>query len=172
MTGSAETLRTIVDNWLTDVRRRGVELYASNQGDEVHYFSFEGKDHVRFSVEIDYAVQDIAVQILDPKTAGVEREELALNAENLRSLARRMCLVKEGQAVIPVYLLAQLAILCHAYERLVHDYDREHGFHTSTETIAEIEAELREFLTPEEQKRTDNPLLTARRKRAEGGSEG
>jgi hypothetical protein len=171
MTSPADPLRTIVDNWLTDVRRRGVELYASNQGDPIHYFSFEGKDHVRFSIEIDYAVQDITVQILDPKTAAVEREELALNAANLRSLARRMCLVKEGEAVIPVYLLAQLAILCHAYERLIHDYDQEHGFHTSTETIAEIEAELRKFLTPEEQKRTDNPLLAARKKRAESESE-
>ena len=169
MAGSSETLQTVVGNWLTDVRRRGVELYASNRGDAVEYFSFEGEDHVRFSIEIDYAIQDISVQIHDPKTTAVEREELALNAENLRSLARRMCPVKEGEAVIPVYLLAQLAILCHAYERLIHDYDQEHGFHTSTETIAEIEAKLREFLTPEEQKRTDNPLLVSRRTRTEAG---
>jgi hypothetical protein len=165
MASSSETLQTTVGNWLTDVRRRGVELYASNRGDAVEYFSFEGKEHVRFSIEIDYAIQDISVQIHDPKTTAIEREELALNSENLRSLARRMCPVKEGEAVIPVYLLAQLAILCHAYERLIHDYDQEHGFHTSTATIAEIEAKLREFLTPEEQKRTENPLLVSRRKR-------
>jgi hypothetical protein len=167
MASSAETLQTIVGNWLTDVRRRGVELFASNRGDALEYFAFEGKDQVRFNVEIDYAVQGISVRILDPRTKVIETEELALNAENLRSLARRMCPLKEGQAVIPVYLLAQLAILCHVYERLVQDFDKERGFQTSTATVAAIEAELREFLTPEEQKRTDNPLIVSSRERRE-----
>jgi hypothetical protein len=67
MPDSKESSRLIVDNWLTDVRRRGAELYASNEGDEVQYFSFEGKNHFRFSLEVDYSLQEIAVQITDPK---------------------------------------------------------------------------------------------------------
>ena len=81
----------MVSNWLTDVRRRGADLYAMNEGDEVQYFSFEGKDHFRFSLEIDYALQEITVQITDPKTTGMEVENLALTAANLGALARLMC---------------------------------------------------------------------------------
>ena len=77
-----------------------------------------------------------------------------------------MCPVKEGQVVISVYLLARLAILCHAYQRLLDDYDREHRIHTSTSTVQQVESELRQSLTPEEQQRTDNPFLqTSRKKR-------
>jgi len=164
MSNSDETLRLIVDNWLTDVKRRGAELYASNEGDQVQYFSFEGKDHFRFSIEIDYAIQEITVQITDPKTGGIEIEILALAAKNLDSLARLMCSVKEGEAVVPVYLLAQLAVICHGYERLIQELDQLHGIQTTTGSVAGIEADLRRFLTPEEQKRTDNPLLSRKGK--------
>src|ERR1700688_169258 len=164
MDDSKESLRLTVDNWLTDVKRRGAELYAANEGDEVQYFSFEGKDHFRFSIEIDYAIQEITVQITDPKTGGIEIEILALIAKNLDSLARLMCSVKEGEAVVPVYLLAQLAVICHGYQRLVQELDKVHGIETTTGSVTEIEADLRRFLTPEEQKRTDNPLLTKKGK--------
>ena len=164
MSNSDETLRLMVDNWLTDVKRRGAELYASNEGDQVQYFSFEGKDDFRFSIEIDYAIQEITVQITDPKTGGIEIEILALTAKNLDSLARLMCSVKGGEAVVPVYLLAQLAVICHGYERLVQELDRLHGIQTTTGSVAEIEADLRRFLTPEEQKRTYNPLLSRKGK--------
>jgi len=160
MSNSDETLRLMVANWLTDVKRRGAELYAANEGDQVQYFSFEGKDHFRFSIEIDYAIQEITVQITDPKTGGIEIEILALAAKNLDSLARLMCSVKEGEAVVPVYLLAQLAVICHGYERLIQELDQLHGIQTTTGSVAGIEADLRRFLTPEEQKRTDNPLLS------------
>jgi hypothetical protein len=33
------------------------------------------------------------------------------------------------------------------------------GINTTTGSITEIENELKQFLTPEEQRRTDNPLL-------------
>jgi hypothetical protein len=165
MSNSDETFRSVVDNWLTDVKRRGAELYASNEGDQVQYFSFEGKDHFRFSIEIDYATQEINVQITDPKTGGIEVEMLALTSKNLDSLARLICRVKEGQAVVPVYLLAQLAVICHGYERLVQELDQLHGIQTTTGSVAEIEADLRRFLTPEEQKRTSNPLLSRKGKR-------
>jgi hypothetical protein len=164
MPDSKESFRFIVDNWLTDVKRRGADLYAKNEGDEVQYFSFEGKNHFRFSLEIDYALQEIAVQITDPTTGGMEVENLALTAENLDALARLMCSVKEGEAVVPVYLLAQLAVICHGYQRLVQELDQVHGIETTTGSVTEIEADLRRFLTPEEQKRTNNPLLTKKEK--------
>jgi hypothetical protein len=156
--------RLLVENWLTDVQRRGAELYATNEGDEIRYFSFEGRDRFRFSIEIDFAVQEITLQITDPKKSGVEIEMLALTSDNLEALARMMCSVKEGEAVIPVYLLAQLAVICHGYQRLIQELDEVHGIHTTTGSVADIEADLRRFLTPEEQKRTDNPLLSQRRK--------
>jgi len=164
MADSKESLRLTVSNWLTDVRRRGAELYATNEGDEVQYFSFEGKDHFRFSLEVDYALQEITVQITNPKTGNMEIEKLLLTAKNLGALARMMCNVKEGEAVVPVYLLAQLAVICHGYERLVQELDQLHGIQTTTGSVAGIEADLRRFLTPEEQKRTDNPLLSRKGK--------
>jgi hypothetical protein len=171
MSNSDEPLRLMVANWLTDVKRRGAELYAANEGDEVQYFSFEGKDHFRFSIEVDYAIQEITVQITDPKTGGIEIEILALAAKNLDSLARLMCSVKEGEAVVPVYLLAQLAVICHGYERLIQELDQLHGIQTTTGSVAGIEADLRRYLTPEEQKRTDNPLLKRSRNRPANSSE-
>jgi hypothetical protein len=156
--------RLMVDNWLTDVKRRGADLYATNEGDQVQYFSFEGKNHFRFSLEVDYALQEITVQITDPTKGGTEIERLALTDKNLASLSRLMCSVKEGEAVVPVYLLAQLAVICHGYQRLVQELDELHGIHTSTGSVTDIEADLRRFLTPEEQKRTDNPLLTQKSK--------
>jgi hypothetical protein len=166
MSNSAAALKTLVDNWLTNVQRRGAVLYAENRANEVLYLSFQGKDQLRFSVKIDFDVQEITVQINSPGWNFVKREAFLLNVESLRLLAKRMCPVQEGRAVISVYLLAQLAILCHAYQRLLEDYDREHHIHTSTNTVQEIEAELRQSLTPEEQQRTDNPFLqTSRRKR-------
>ena len=164
MSDHEDSPRFLVENWITDVKRRGAELYATNEGDEVQYLSFEGRDQFRFSVEVDYAVRDITLQITDPKSGVVDVEQLALTAKNLESIARLMCSVKEGEAVVPVYLLAQLAVICHGYQRLIQELDKIHGIRTTTESVSEIEADLRRFLTPDEQKRTDNPLLTRRLK--------
>jgi len=153
------SLKTLVDNWLTDVRRRGAELYAENQADEALYFSFEGKDQLRFGVRIDFVAHEITAHINSPALSYTKREVFILNEESLRTLAKQMCPLPEGQAIISVYLLARLAILCHAYQRLLGEYDREHHIHTSTNTIQEIEEELRQCLTPEEQQRTENPFL-------------
>ena len=152
-------IKMLFENWLTDVRRRGAELYAENRTDEVLYLSFEGKDQFRYSLRIDFDGQEMTVQVNSPELTSAKRDTLLLNEESLRSLAKRMCPLPEGQAVISVYLLARLAILCHAYQRLLAEYDREHHIHTSTNTIQEIEAELRQCLTPEEQQRTENPFL-------------
>jgi hypothetical protein len=156
---NTETLKTLVENWLIDVQRRGAELYAENQADEALYLSFEGRDQLRFGVRIDIVAQEIMVHINSPALSTARRENFILNEESLRTLARQMCPLPEGQAIISVYLLARLAILCHAYQRLLEEYDREHHIHTSTNTVQEIEAELRECLTPEEQRRTENPFL-------------
>jgi hypothetical protein len=166
MNNLAPALETLVDNWLSDVQRRGGELYAENRGNGVLYLSFQRKDKLRFSVKIDFDVQEMAVQINSPEWTGVKRETFLLSQKSLNSLAKRMCPLPEGQAIISVRLLARLAILCHAYQRLVQDYDREHHIHTSTNTVQQIESELRQSLTPEEQQRTANPFLkTARRNR-------
>jgi hypothetical protein len=160
-------LKTLVENWLTDVQRRGADLYAENRANGVLYLSFQGKDHLRFSLKIDFDVQEITVQINSPGWNSVKREAFLLNAESLRLLAKKICPVREGQAVVSVYLLARLAILCHAYQRLLGDYDREHHISTSTNIVLEIESELRQCLTPEEQQRTDNPFLQTPRRNSE-----
>src|SRR5258708_16023337 len=108
----------------------------------------------------------MTVQINSPGWNSVKYEAFLLNAESLRLLAKRMCPVQEGQAVVSVYLLARLAILCHAYQRLLEDYDREHHISTSTNIVLEIEAELRRSLTPEEQRRTEKPILQTSRRNA------
>jgi len=155
-------MKTLVENWLMDVQRRGAELYAENEAEEVLYFSFQGKDQLRYSLKIDFDLQELSVQINSPELPVTKREVLLLNQENLRVLAKRMCPVPEGKAMISIYLLARLAILCHAYQRLLAEYDREHQIHTSTNTVREIEEELRQCLTPEEQQRTENPFLRPR----------
>ena len=96
-------LKTLVDNWLTDVQRRGADLYAENRGNGVLYLSFQGKDQHQFNVKIDFDVQEMTVQINSPGWNSVKCEAFLLNAESLRLLAKRMCPVQEGQAVVPVY---------------------------------------------------------------------
>ena len=155
-------LEAFVDNWLKDVQRRGMELYALNRGDNVLYVSFERKDRLRFSLEVDFTAENVKMEITGPQWSHIERKSFLPNEENLRSLAKRMCPVGEGQAIIPVHLLVQLSIVCHAYQRFLEDYDREHGIHTTTDTVRKIDSELGKYLTADEQKRTDNPLLRKR----------
>jgi hypothetical protein len=163
-------LEALVDNWLKDVQRRGMELYALNRGNNVLYVSFERKDRLRFSLEVDFTVENVKVEITGPQWSHIERKSFLLNRENLRSMAKKMCPVSEGQAIVPVHLLAQLSILCHAYQRLLEDYDREHGIHTITDTVKHIDSELGSFLTSDEQKRTDNPILNDRRLKAKSSN--
>jgi hypothetical protein len=164
VSNSEAEFEALVDNWLMDAKRRGAELYAVNRGNKILHLSFEGKSELRYSVRIDFTVRDVRVQITGPRLNSVERNAFLLSAENLRWLANRMCPAGEGQAVIPIYLLAQLSILCHAYERLVEDFKREYHIDVSTNTVQKIQSELHQYLTPEEQKRTDNPALQSRRR--------
>lgn len=164
MSDSEPALQAIVESFLTEVHRRGAKLYAMNKGNNMFNLSFEGKQGLRFGLKIDLVAKDVRVQITGPLSYFVERHAFLLNAENLRSLANRMCLVGEGKAIVPVYLLAVLSILCHAYQRLLEDYGHQIHWGSSENTLQRIEAELRQYLTPKEQKRTDNPLLQARRR--------
>jgi hypothetical protein len=50
-------LEALVDNWLRDVQRRGMKLYALNRGNNVLYVSFERKDRLRFSLEVGFTVE-------------------------------------------------------------------------------------------------------------------
>jgi hypothetical protein len=79
MSNLAPALETLVNNWLTDVQRRGAELYAENRGNGVLYISFQGKDKLRFSVKIDFDVQELAVQINSPEWTSVKRETFLLS---------------------------------------------------------------------------------------------
>ena len=116
-----------------------------------------------FSAEIDFLSADVKVEITRPGFSYIERRRFSLSTTNLTRFAKRMCWVRAGQAAVPVYLLAQLSIVCHAYQRLLQDYDREHGFQTSTGMIEQIEDDLSRYLTPEERQRTDNPILRSRK---------
>ena len=162
MSTSLSEMEQFVENWLTDVQRRGAELYSSNRVDQTLYLSFEGKELQRFAVQIDFLATDVKVEITRPGFSYIERRQFLLSSTNLTRFAKRMCWVQAGQAAVPVYLLAQLSIICHAYRRLLQDYDREHGFQTSTGTIEQIEDDLSRYLTPEERRRTDNPILRSR----------
>jgi hypothetical protein len=89
----------------------------------------------------------------------VKCERYLLNPGSLRLLAKRICPLPEGQAAVAADLLARLLLLCDAYRRLLHEQELEHHTQVSTESIWKMESELRQYLIPEEQRRTDNPFL-------------
>src|SRR3979411_2560303 len=107
MSTSETPLRTIVDNWLTDVRRRGAELYAMNQGNGILYLSLQGNERLQYGVQINFDAQELRIEINRSDWKWVKREAFLLNAESLRLLANRMCPLPEGQAVISVPLTIQ-----------------------------------------------------------------
>src|SRR5258708_25439194 len=110
-------MKTLVENWVMDVQRRGAELYAENEAEDVLYFSFQGKDQLRFSLRIDFDLQGLSVHINSPELPVTKREGLLLNQENLRLWAKRICPVPEGNAMISIYWMALLPILCASYQR-------------------------------------------------------
>jgi hypothetical protein len=150
-TETACRLRRAVDNWLTDVQRRGAQLYARNESGDVQYLSFEGRAHVCYNVDLDYTLGEIKLQIIDPARSGTARETIGFTEHNLHALAKRLAPLKEGEACIPVSLLARLSSLCHAYQRLVADFDKARHIHTSTQTVQAIQRDMDALLTVEEQ---------------------
>jgi hypothetical protein len=81
-------LEDLVDNWLKDVQRRGMELYALNRGNNVLYVSFERSDRLRFSLEVEFTIENVKVEVTGPQWSHIERKSFLLNGENLRSLAK------------------------------------------------------------------------------------
>jgi len=145
-------LRQAVNNWLTDVQRRGAQLYAGNESGDMQYFSFEGRAHACYNVDLDYTLGEIKLQVTDPARPVMTRETVGLTEHNLRALAKRIAPLREGEACIPVSLLTQLTFLCQAYQRLVADFDKARRIHTSTQTVQAILRELNALLTAEEQR--------------------
>ena len=84
ISNSETAIEALVDNWLTDVQRRGAELYALNKVNRILYLSFQGKDQLRLSVEIDLDVRDVMVQTTGSERNSVERKVFLLNEENLQ----------------------------------------------------------------------------------------
>jgi hypothetical protein len=144
-------LRQAVDAWLTDVQRRGAQLYARNDSGDVQYLSFEGRAHVCYHVDLDYTLGEIKLQIADPARSVTARETIGFTEHNLHALAKRIAPLKEGEACIPVNLLARLSLLCRAYQRLVADFDKARHIHTSTQTVQAIQRDVDALLTVEEQ---------------------
>jgi hypothetical protein len=139
-----------VDAWLTDVQRRGALLYARNESGDMQYLSFEGRGHMCYNVDLDYTLGEIKLEITDPARPVMTRETIGFTEHNLHALAKRIAPLKEGEACIPVSLLARLTLLCHAYQRLVADFDKARHIHTSTQTVQAIQKDLDALLTAEE----------------------
>lgn len=136
-----------MDAWLTDVQRRGAQLYARNESGDVQYLSFEGRAHVSYHVDLDYTLGEIKLQITDPARPATARETIGFTEHNLHALAKRIAPLKEGEACIPVSLLVRLSSLCNAYQRLVADFDKARRIHTSTQTVQAIQKDVDTLLT-------------------------
>jgi hypothetical protein len=139
-----------------DVQRRGAKLYSVTRSKGTLNLSFQGKDRLHYSVQVDFNGQLVRIELNRPEWKWVRRETLLLNTGSLRYLARRICPLSERQAVTPVGLLVRLSILCHDHRRLLDDKDREHHIHGSSDTLRQIESELCQYLTPDEQQRSDD----------------
>ena len=143
-------LRRTVDAWLTDVQRRGAQLYARNESGDVQYLSFEARGRVCYHVDLDYTLGEIKLQVTDPTRPAATRETIGFTEHNLRALAKRIAPLREGEACIPVSTLTQLASICRAYQRLVADFDKARHIHTSTQTVQAIQNDLDAVLTAAE----------------------
>jgi hypothetical protein len=156
---SAAAPERLIDNWLADVRRRGAKLYSVKRSRAVLYLSVQGKDRLRYSVKIDLHNQDIRIELNRSEWKWVKCERYLLDPGSLRLLAKRICPLPEGKAAVAADLLARLLLLCDAYRQLLHEQELEHYTRVSAESIWKMESELRQYLIPEEQRRTDNPFL-------------
>lgn len=159
----AAACQRLVHNWVIDVQRRGAKLCSLTRSKGTVNLSFRGKDRLRYSVQVDFNGRLLRIELNRPEWKWVRRETLLLNAGSLRYLARRICPLSERQAVIPVGLLVRLSILCHDHRRLLDDNDREHHIHDSSDTLRQIESELCQYLTPDEQQRSDDSNREASR---------
>ena len=149
----------MVDYWLIDVRRRGAKLYSVNRSRAIVHLSFLGKDRLRYNVKINLDSQDIRIELNRSEWKWVKCERYLLSAGSLRLLAKRICPLPEGDAVVRVDLLARLSLLCAGYRRLLQQEYNGCTSQASTKSFSEIESELQQKLLPEEREITDNPFL-------------
>jgi hypothetical protein len=153
---SIVTRQRLVENWLTDLRRRGAKLHSVHRSRVVLNLSFEGRDQSRYKIKIDLESQDIRIELNRPKWKWVKCERYLLSPGSLRLLAKRTCPVPEGRAVVTVDFLGRVSLLCDAHRRLLRERDPESYTQASIESICRMQSELRPYLIPEEQP-SDNP---------------
>ena len=155
---SQTNIQLFVDGWLVDIQRRGAKLYEMKQRNDTLYFSCDGKGRFRYSVQIDFDAQLLHVEFDRPEWRFVKREVFLLNAVNLHLLAKRICPLPAGQAVIPVRLLVQLSIICWAYQSLLEKSNQAHPVDSSIKHVAQIQSELGRRLTALELQSAYQPL--------------
>jgi hypothetical protein len=155
---SQTNIQLFVDNWLVDIQRRGAKLYEMKQRNGTLYLSCNGKGRFRYAVQIDFDAQRLHVEFDRPEWRFVKREVFLLNAVNLHLLAKRICPLAEGQAMIPVRLLVQLSIICRAYQSLVQKSNKALPVDNSINQVAQIQSELRRRLTALELQSAYRPL--------------
>ena len=141
----------LIDIWLLDVRRRGAKLYSVRRSRAALYLSVQGKDRLLYKVKIDLGSQDIRIELNRSEWRWVKCERYLLSPGSLRLLAKRICPLPEGQAVVTVDLLTRMSLLCDAYRRSLQEHDSEHYARASTDCIGKIQAELQQYLIPEEE---------------------
>jgi hypothetical protein len=144
---SQTDIQLFVDSWLVDIQRRGAKLCEMKQQNGTLYLSCDGKGRFRYSVKIDFDTQRLHVEFDRPEWRFVKREVFLLNAVNLHLLAKRICPIAEGQAMIPVRLLVQLSIICWAYQSLAQKSNQALPVDSSINQVAHIQSELRRRLT-------------------------
>lgn len=145
------TRRRLIDIWLLDVQRRGAKLYSVHRSRTAYYLSVQGKDRLRYKVKIDLDSQDIRIELNRSEWRWVKCERYLLSPGSLRLLAKRICPLPEGQAVVTVDLLTRMSLLCDAYRRSLQEHDSEQYAQASTACIGKIQAELQQYLMPDEQ---------------------
>ncbi|PWT82795.1 MAG: hypothetical protein C5B58_07575, partial [Acidobacteria bacterium] len=96
--------------------------------------------------------QDIRIELNRSEWKWVKCERYLLDTGSLRLLAKSICPLPEGQAAVAADLLARLLLLFDAYRRLLHEQELEQHTQVSAESIWKMESELRQYLTPEEQR--------------------
>lgn len=155
---SLTNIQLFVDSWLVDIQRRGAKLYEMQQGNDTLYLCCDGKGRFRYSIQIDFNEQQLHVEFDRPEWRFVKREAFLLNTVNLHLLAKRICPLPEGQAVIPVRVLVRLSVICCAYQSLVQKSHQMLPVDTPLNQVAQIQSELRRRLTLQEMQSAYQPL--------------
>jgi hypothetical protein len=146
---NVSTRKKLIDVWLMDLRRRGAKLYSVHRSRVAFCLSIQGKDRLRYKVKIDLESQDIRIELNRSEWRWVKCERYLLSSGSLRLLAKRICPLPEGQAVVKVDLLTRMSLLCDAYRRSLQEHDSEHYAQASNDCIGKIQAELQRYLIPE-----------------------